>query len=283
MRDSNDQSPARVVSPADIARRLWAGRYLLLAGAVIGGVVAFLTAIAAPTRYEAVTTLLVRQASVASPTLATNSMRAIIANHGVAAKVIKQAALPLTPAQFLRESVRIEDVPGTFLMRVAVRTSDAETSARVANLVAEEAIQLNATLMGTGADRLQRVMQEELAAARKRMNESEVTLTDFRRKRREGQASTVLHDADIEEARLHAEYDLAARLYEEIAVQYGKLRLQVAEQAAELMVVERAYPPEFRVSAQRAQRAVFGAVTGVTLTAVLLVLVALFSVPRIHT
>lgn len=277
--DSPSHTTPDVVSLEVLRRRLWRGRYLLLAGTLIGAAIGFLAASATPVSYEAVSTVLVRQAAAASPAVATNSMRAVIANQAVAAEVVKQTALPLTPQQFL-DTLRIEDVPGTYLMRIFVRAADADTAARAANLATSEAIKLNGTLMGTGADRLQRVMEEELAEARRRMNQSELELTAFRRNRRLGQTSAGPHEADIEESRLHAAHDLATRLYEEIAVQYGKLRLQVAEQAAELMVIEAAYPPDNPMSARRGQRTVFAALTGLTLTALLLILVFLFAPAR---
>lgn len=258
-----------------VLRRLFGSRYLVLAGAFIGGALGIVAAVAAERLYAATTTLLVRQSSAPSPTVATSNMRALIANYNVAAAVIGELSLPTTPQRFLDQDLTIEDVPGTFLMRVSVRQRDPALAARVANRVAQEAIELNQTLTRTGDDKIQRVMQQELTDARKRMNEAEARLTEFRGRQRAG-APTPLHVAEVEGARLHAEYDLATRLYEEIAVQYGKLRLQVAQEAAELIVIEEAYPADQPLSVGAGSRAVLGAVSGASVAFLLAVLLAVF-------
>ena len=275
-----DSAPSHLQTTGEVPyeavlHRLFGSRYLILAGALIGGALGIVAAVSADQLYAATTTLLVRQASAPSPTVATNSMRALIANYSVAAAVIGELSLPTTPGAFLQSDLNIEEVPGTYLMRVSVRQPDPALAARAANRVAQEAIALNQRLTRTGDDKIQRVMQQELTDARKRMNEAEVRLTEFRGRQRAG-APSPLHVAEVEGARLHAEYDLATRLYEEIAVQYGKLRLQVAQEAAELIVIEEAYPVDRPISADVGSRAVLGAVSGASVAFMLAVLLAVF-------
>lgn len=269
-------------SPASVdvfLARLWRAKYLILAGGLIGALVGMSAAYRTTPEYEATTTLIVRQASAPSPTVATSNMRAVIVNRAVADTVVTQLGIQQTPAYFLAHSVRIEDVPGTYLMRLAVRLPDRELAARAANLTAQEAILLNAKLSRTGGDRLQRVMQDELATARQHMNAAEAAVRDFKLRRRAGRTPQGLHEEEVEGARLHAEYDLATRLYEEIAVQYGKLRLQIADQAAELLVIEEAFAPERSQARGLAANALFGGVTGLTLALLLSAAVAFLQLP----
>jgi uncharacterized protein involved in exopolysaccharide biosynthesis len=260
-------------------RHLWRARYLIAACGLLGSVMGFLDASRARPAYEATTTLFVRQATAPSPSFATSSMKAVVANHAVAEAVVKRLGLPQTPARFLRDSLRIEDVPGTYLMRLIVRLPDGALAAQAANLTAQEAIGLNTKLTKTGGDRLQGVMQAELATARKRMIEAEAAVRDFKVRRRMGRTPDGLHEEEIEGARLHAEYDLATRLYEEIAVQFGKLRLQVAEQSAELLVIEEATAPESSLGQGVGANALFGGVTGLTLAILISAVFAFLQMP----
>jgi uncharacterized protein involved in exopolysaccharide biosynthesis len=258
--------------------RLWGARYLILAGGVVGAVVAAFVASKTTPAYEATTTVIVRQATALSPTVATNSMRAVIANYAVAKNVVTRLNLPESPAGFLAHSLRIEDVPGTFLMRVVVRLSDGALAAQAANATATEAIALNTRLTKTGGDRLERVMQDELATARTHMDEAAAAVREFKLRRRSGHTPDA-QEQEIERARLYAEYDLATTLYEEIAVQFGKLRLQVAEQSAELLVVEEAFQPERSEGLSVPANALFGAVTGLTLALLVSAIVAFLQTP----
>jgi uncharacterized protein involved in exopolysaccharide biosynthesis len=258
-------------------RRLLNSWFVLLIGALIGAAAGFVSARVADTRFAATTTVLVRQASATAPSLATNSMRAVILNHRVAAAVVKDLGLPMTPGSFLG-SLEIADVPGTYLMRLTAVADDPTRAAQAANKVAQEAMAFNETLTRTGDEKLQRVMQAELATARQRMNDAEQRFTEFRSRQRTG--NPPLHVAEVEGARLHAELDLATRLYEEIAVQFGKLRLQVAEQAAELLVIEEAHPPEGAISRQTGSRTLLGAISGFMLALLFLVVFAVFTPVR---
>lgn len=260
-----------------VVHRLLSHWYLLLIGGLIGAAVGYAGATAIETRYAATTTVLVRQASAPTATLATNTMRAVIANHQVAEAVVKKLALTTTPARLL-QSLVVSDVPGTYLMRITVADRDPAVAARAANAVAQEAIAFNDRITNGGDEKLQRIMQTELAAARQRMIEAEGRLTEFRGRQRRGGAP--LHLSEIEGARLHADLDLATRLYEEIAVQYGKLRLQVAEQAAELLVIEEAHPPETPVARPVRSRVLLGGISGFMLALFFGVLVAVFAPVR---
>jgi uncharacterized protein involved in exopolysaccharide biosynthesis len=267
-----------VVSP--FLRRLWHARYPVLAAGVLGAVIAAAASLRTTPEYEATVTLLVRQASAPSPTVATTTIKPVIANHALADAVVKQLNLKQDANRFLRDTLTIEEVPGTYLLRAVVRLPDPRLAADAANLTAREAIKLNAKLTSTGDDRLQRAMQDELAVARRRMDETEAAVRAFRVRREAHGAPAGLDEESIEGARLHAEHDLAVRLYEEIAVQYGKLRLQVAEQAAELVIIEDAFPPDRSVTRGTAVNGFFGGVTGLTLGLLAAAVIALLQAPR---
>jgi uncharacterized protein involved in exopolysaccharide biosynthesis len=249
---------------APFLRKLWRARYAVLAAGLIGAAIAIAFSLRAVRMYQGTVTLLVRQASALSPTVATTTIRPVIANHAVAQVVVGQLGLKQDASRFLRDALSIEDVPGTFLLRVVVRLPDPKLAADAANLTVREAIKLNAKLTETGDDRRQRVMQDELATARNRMDDTEAAVRAFRLRRDTRGAAIGIDEESIEGARLHAEHDLATRLYEEIAVQFGKLRLQVTEQVAELVIIEDAFPPVSSVTRGTLVNGLFGAVTGLT-------------------
>lgn len=266
-----------------LASRVWSYRWLIVAAALLGAVGAFAVASMRTPMYESAATVLVRQASPTATTAVTSTARALIQNQQVASRVVQALKLDAPPRNLtgtdLMKVLRVEDVPGTFLMRAIVRLPEPQLAADVANRLVAEAIALNDSLNAGAGQGVNGVLQSELAAARKRLIEAETRLATFREKRRAGQVGAGLHEAETEGARLHAEYDLASRLYEEVAVQYGKLRLQLAERTMDVVVVEPAYVAPAPLSTRRAAAAFFGGVTGLTFAAVVVGLLAVASRP----
>ena len=254
---------------AAFAARVRQYRYLILAAAVLGAIGGFAVASSRPAMFESTATLLARHATVAAPPAVTSTIRAIVSNQQVASKVVDELKLAdgplrLQPGALVRNHLRVDDVPGTFLVRVVVQLPDAETAAAVANGMVREAIKLNETLNRAAGKGVDGVLQAELATARARMIEAEQRLVAARLTpgaRSRGNIARPEHD----EARLHSEYDLASRLYEEIAVQYGKLRLQIAEKTIDLVVVEPAFPATAPSSPGRLSFALFGGIAAFTL------------------
>jgi protein tyrosine kinase modulator len=71
-----------------------------------------------------------------------------------------------------------------------------------------------------------------------------------------------LYRRQIEQARLQANFDLATRVYSDLAVKYEQSRTQPFGNIAQLQVVDAALPPDRPVSRRRLQYGVFGASVG---------------------
>jgi uncharacterized protein involved in exopolysaccharide biosynthesis len=71
-----------------------------------------------------------------------------------------------------------------------------------------------------------------------------------------------LYQRQINQARLQANYDLATRVYGDLAVRYEQSRTQPLGNAAQLQVVDDAIPPDHPVARKRLQFAVYGAAVG---------------------
>jgi polysaccharide biosynthesis transport protein len=81
-----------------------------------------------------------------------------------------------------------------------------------------------------------------------------------------------LYRRQIELARLQANFDLATRVYGDLAVKYEQSRTQPLGNIAQLQVVDAALPPEYPVSRKRLQSAMFGSAAGFIAAALLALL-----------
>ena len=267
-----------------IAASLRTYRYFILGAALLGALAGFAIASLKEPTFVSSSTLLARHAGTAVPSAVTSTARALVANQQVAARAIEELKLGgpplnLTPETLVKGHMRVDDVPGTFLIRVFVELPDRDLAAAVANAVTRQAIALNDSLNATAGKGVDGVLQAELSAARNRMIEAEQRLAAIRETARRRSGSHAVDATEQVEAQAHAEYDLARRLYDEVAVQYGKLRLQIAEKTLDLAVVEPAYPATAPVSGSRAMLAVFGGVTTLTLAVVVVGVFALVLAP----
>lgn len=175
------------ISP--LLRRVWRGRWWVVASVMAGLVVGFTIWRARGVEYKAVVMLAVtppRAAGAGEVAASTASYRALIANYSVAAGALRSAGLdrsrpPIGPEEFVARILSVEELPGTNLIRIGVRLPDARFAAMVAQDVATRAVDLARTLSqqeGSALrDRLQ--SQEQEAAARARA--AEQRLIDFRR------------------------------------------------------------------------------------------------------
>jgi uncharacterized protein involved in exopolysaccharide biosynthesis len=262
-------SPTRPGELIAFAARIRQYRSLIVAAAVLGAIVGFAVASSRPPVFESASTLLARHATVAAPPAVASTIRALVVNQQVAANVVgelklREGPLRLQPGALVRSHLRVDDVPGTFLVRVVVQLPDPEAAAAVANGMVREAIKLNDTLNAAAGKGVDGVLQAELTAARARLIDAEQRLVAARLSRAARSVPRPVRP-EHEEARLHSEYDMASRLYEEIAVQYGKLRLQIAEKTIDLVVVEPAFPATSPSSPGRLSFAFFGGVAALTL------------------
>ena len=82
-------------------------------------------------------------------------------------------------------------------------------------------------------------------------------------------ALTTLYTREIQQARLQTEHDLAGRVYLEAAAKYEQMRLQSDGKTSQLMIVDRAFPPETPMPRGRTRLVLSSALLGAALAMLL--------------
>jgi uncharacterized protein involved in exopolysaccharide biosynthesis len=198
-----DREGGRVVSevPLENLRRLIAatGKWLVLAavvGAVIGGLLMFLQ----PIRYDAVATLMVSQPKFSADAKPINvsTFRALLETNALASSAIAEFHLDAPPSRmvasdFLRDTLIVEEVRNTNLLRVRARMTDSKLVAELANYIALEAIKLNEEIDQQESVDFRGQLRSQLDAATKRLRAAEERLLEFRKR---SQLDLAKRDAD---------------------------------------------------------------------------------------
>jgi uncharacterized protein involved in exopolysaccharide biosynthesis len=133
---------------AAVLQRHWR---LVLLGVAVSLAAAFAYVALAPRVYEATATVIVIHRATDDASTdpeSTATARALFDSQAMAARVLREIQLehgsvPVTPATFLRDVLRVDEVRGTSLLRVSARLPDPELAARVVNRVTEATIERN--------------------------------------------------------------------------------------------------------------------------------------------
>jgi polysaccharide biosynthesis transport protein len=96
----------------------------------------------------------------------------------VAAAVISELKLPMTPAQLLGH-VKVQGVVNTSVLDLGVTWSDREMSAKVANAFAGAFVEHERSMVGTQADNAMKTLSAQLPNAQSKATTAEATLTEF--------------------------------------------------------------------------------------------------------
>jgi uncharacterized protein involved in exopolysaccharide biosynthesis len=137
------------MSLVEYVRMLWRRRYWLIGGTVVGALVAIAVIFTTPKTYEATAVLIMANSKLGedaqqATALSVATVRELVTTRAAAAKVIAQTGLDkapyrMTPARLL-QTVRVDEVRGTTVVRVSSRFVDPELATRVANGLASAAI-----------------------------------------------------------------------------------------------------------------------------------------------
>ena len=150
---------------------------LAVVGALVGGTIAFSLASLRAVRYKGVTTLLVVPPLTANVPLAIQmtpaTFRSIVENTTLAKQVIEELKLrDITPQQFVEQSLEVEEVRGTNIVKVKVQLPEAGVAAEASHRTAVKAILLTESVsQQAGAsiqDQLKAHKQREPAPAKRR-------------------------------------------------------------------------------------------------------------------
>jgi uncharacterized protein involved in exopolysaccharide biosynthesis len=173
-----------------IAAALWRARGVIVASAVVLGLVGLVVARMQRPQYEAQVTLIIADSKMRDSGNAANpaGFIALLANRAMARQIVDEfdlGAAPhgLTPTEFL-DRVRVEDVRNATLIRIRVRLSDAELATKVANRFAELAVALNRTLNQNDTTVARDLIKSQLDEAQKRLETARAAMLALRREAR---------------------------------------------------------------------------------------------------
>jgi uncharacterized protein involved in exopolysaccharide biosynthesis len=195
-------------------RALQRGWKAAIAGALIGGAIALWFASGQPLRYEASTTVLV--VPPAQPNAAFNpaTFRTMVTNGSLVSQVIAELKLgegehALTPQEFLAESLRVEEVRGTNLVRITVTLRDSKASAEASRRLAMKAIALTEQMRLQDGDSVQGQLQHDLDEAQRKLANAEKELLVFKQNadaqlKERGALLRLVVEIEAEKARLAA-------------------------------------------------------------------------------
>lgn len=207
-----------------ILRRYWLA---LFVGVFVGATAGVLSASLRPILYEGVTTILIGRSS---SVVATATSRAILENRTLAAQMLAETGINLSPEAFVTNLLTIEQVPATNVMKVKVKFGDAAKAALASRVLSQKAVDLNrriASEEGSAVSAQLKVLADQ-AADRLKAAEGEYV-------RYEDQAQVELLKRDTE--RMIAERGELLRL--RIDIETERARLAAAEH--EINKQERVY------------------------------------------
>jgi uncharacterized protein involved in exopolysaccharide biosynthesis len=183
-RDGREEDRTPMLDLRPLLRALYRGRRLLAFGLMIGAAVGAASWMLIGRQYEAVVTLTINQPRTVTTPANPANYRALLENYSIAAIALKNAGLDqgaraMSPRDFLTEVLTIEEVRGTNLLRIHVRLHDPEMAARVANDVAQLAVDLNRRVNQEEGTSLRDQLRTQQIDAEERLRQAERALVTF--------------------------------------------------------------------------------------------------------
>ncbi len=264
------------LSLGDFVRPLWKARFVIAAMAVAGSMLASAFAASLYPRYQATAVIrVIESKSGDSAELArAENFRPLLESKTIAAALVKEFALvgepryrwgsqggPIPADAFIRNVLTVDQVAGTNLLQVHIRLGDADKAAKVANALAERAIELN-----------QRINQQEVVDARdyikSQLDESTARLEQVR-----GQLVTVMQRSQVDALKKDAEgaLDLRSKLLElQASIEHERAFLRRSEadlgQSQPLVTTQRSIDRDPALMEAARQQAPGTSVLGLNLT-----------------
>lgn len=188
------------ISLIDYLRALWQVRVgvaaLIATSVIAGGLWAWST----PRVYEASATLMVARPKTGQSGSADTSVASFVTllqNRSLAARAIEKFSLDrthrLSPNALLEGHLRAQEVPGTNVLRLAMRLGDPTLAAEVANFIAEASLDLNRRISGDEAVALRDYIGQQVEQTRTRLTALEAQLVSYKR---EAQLDVLKSDID---------------------------------------------------------------------------------------
>lgn len=231
----NERLPAPPAAPtrnADIAPRLQARWWWVVAGLFAGGVLGLLVATLLPKRYEGRTTVLVSPSKLSEQggqdPLTVDAYVELVRSTEAAQRVVEQFKLGetdgLTPLQLLQRRLVVRQVRGTQLIEVAVRLRDPARAAEVANALAREGVRIVGARATQEAHGAVAEIGAQLEQARKRLDEAQARLLQTR-------SASQVELIEKDSTSLLTERAKLLTLEVEIAAEQGRIEMTSAQLA----------------------------------------------------
>lgn len=279
-RPSNQEVATSLDQELDVGwyvQALWRRRKVILLITLLGAVAGYSVASLRPVLFEGVTTLLV----VPPPTRSTAQVnllpderlmalraptfRAVLENASLAAKVIADTGLSLTPQRFLDDALEIEQPAGTSVLRVKVRLADPRLAADASRRLANAAITLTRRLNQEEGSSMQEQFKNHLQEAEQRRASAENELLRYQQSAFSGKdpgGPSDLSRRKIELARLERNVELTRKVHSDLLVRYEESRTQALGFSPQLQLVDEAIVPDLPMPRRRLQSSAIGFLTG---------------------
>jgi uncharacterized protein involved in exopolysaccharide biosynthesis len=259
---------------------------ILLGGLLVGAVFAIVAASFVPLRYQSTATLMIIQPSGTTPLVLTPAAaKALLVDPAMVARALDELGLSregIAAQRFIDESLDVEPVPATNLVRLSVVLSDPTKARLAAMLLASEVIDLSGRIGRDMPSASRKALEKQLAVADQNLKDVEQRLLKFKSTAdfdisllegnnreiqtiRSGAATasrrTELYRAQLQLARLNAEHAARLRIYNGALLQYEDSNRPGAG-APQLQIVGAPLQPDQPMPRKRRQFASLGAVIG---------------------
>jgi uncharacterized protein involved in exopolysaccharide biosynthesis len=210
-------------------------RWLIVGVALAGAVTGLVLALSRTPLFEARATVVVNRPTAGEAPVASQVLRTLFVNQGVAAQALSETGLDQPPysidaATFLRDHLWLDDVVPGSMLQVRVRLRDPELAVKACSRLVGLAIDRNAQISAEEGLAGQEFIKQQLDSSRERLDELESRLLTFKT-----QAQLDVQREDVQ-ARLEGRRELID-LEIRLAAERGRLA------AAETELARRSAPP----------------------------------------
>ena len=245
----------------DYLRLFWRWAWLIILAGILAGAASFLISIRMKPVYEAKSTILVSEASGTNTTDYTSLMASerltrtyseMMTSETVLIEVSQLLGLT-TPLVDLAEMVTVSPVRDTQLIELAVRSTDPEEAARIAN-----------SLVGVFANQVQAIQSSRYSQSKEslqaQLTEMERQIADF------NEELDAAEDAD-EKDRLDSKLSQYQQIYSNLLMSFEQVRLAEAQSSSNISQIEPASVPYLPVSPKVLRNTALAVAVGMMLAA----------------
>jgi tyrosine-protein kinase len=245
----------------DYLRLFWRWAWLIILAGILAGAASFLISIRMKPVYEAKSTILVSEASGTNTTDYTSLMASerltrtyseMMTSETVLIEVSQLLGLT-TPLVDLAEMITVSPVRDTQLIELAVRSTDPEEAARIAN-----------SLVGVFANQVQAIQSSRYSQSKESL---QAQLTEMERQILEfNEELDAAEDAD-EKDRLDSKLSQYQQIYSNLLMSFEQVRLAEAQSSSNISQIEPASVPYLPVSPKVLRNTALAVAVGMMLAA----------------